>query len=270
MPEGPECHLAAEMLNKYFQNTIITNIDFSGGRYLKHGIPKGLENTSDLIKNKMLIEKIYCKGKLIIWKFKNNSYLLNTLGMSGRWTFKKVKHCDVCFTFTLNDNTNSECKIWFKDQRHFGTFKLVNQSEFSKKIKSIGYDVLESTESDEFLTKEKWDDLCLQYGYMNLSNFLMDQTKISGIGNYLRSEIMYEAEINPFSYIIDLSETEINNLYKYIISITADSYYTQKFDNCNYNFKVYMRPVDINGYEVLRCKDSNNRMIHYVKEVQLK
>ena len=47
----------------------------------------------------------------------------------------------------------------------------------------------------------------------------MDQTKISGIGNYLRSEIMYEAEINPFSYIIDLSETEINNLYKYIISI---------------------------------------------------
>ena len=31
-----------------------------------------------------------------------------------------------------------------------------------------------------------------------------------------------------------------------------------------------MRPVDINGYEVLRCKDSNNRMIHYVKEVQLK
>ena len=30
MPEGPECHLAAEMLNKYFENTIITNIDFSG------------------------------------------------------------------------------------------------------------------------------------------------------------------------------------------------------------------------------------------------
>ena len=97
----------------------------------------------------------------------------------------------------------------------------------------------------------------------------MDQTKISGIGNYLRSEIMYFAKINPFSFIIDLSDEEVKNIYYWIITLPASSFHSQKFKNKNYNFAVYMRSFDPNGNEVLRCKD-NNRMIHYVKEIQIK
>ena len=55
-----------------------------------------------------------------------------------------------------------------------------------------------------------------------------------------------------------------------ILIIPNKSYFIQKNYKCNYNFKVYMQKNDSNGFEIVRSKDSNNRMIHYVEEIQIK
>ena len=266
MPEGPECHLTAEKLNEWCENSKINNIEFVGGRYLTHGAPKYMEKESDICKGKFTILKIYCKGKLIIWELTNNNFILNTLGMSGRWVDYKTNHCDVCFE--IKNNVGILKKIWFKDQRHFGTFKLVDDKEFIKKYKKIGNDILASKENNNYLSEEKWIEICLKYSYYDISTLLMDQSKISGIGNYLRSEILYDAEIYPLSYIFDLNENDLIKIYKSIKKISKDNYLYQKYNGINFNFKVYMQNIDSNGFKIIKIKDKNNRMIHFVKEIQ--
>ena len=58
--------------------------------------------------------------------------MLNTLGMSGIWTYQKEKHCDIEIIYLEN---NKE-KVYFKDVRHFGTIKfLLDKKSLDKKLK---------------------------------------------------------------------------------------------------------------------------------------
>jgi formamidopyrimidine-DNA glycosylase len=59
----------------------------------------------------------------------------------------------------------------------------------------------------------------------NLAKLLMDQRSIcSGIGNYLRAEIIYAAGIDPFIKMSDLSNDEKNRLYHAIVTISQKAY----------------------------------------------
>ena len=42
-----------------------------------------------------------------------------------------------------------------------------------------------------------------------LPEVLMNQKKISGVGNYLKSEILYASKISPYRLIKDLTDSEI-------------------------------------------------------------
>ena len=52
-----------------------------------------------------------------------------------------------------------------------------------------------------------------------IGDFLHDCKKFSGIGNYLRCEILYECKISPFRKLSELSLDEIENLYKVSLKI---------------------------------------------------
>jgi formamidopyrimidine-DNA glycosylase len=58
----------------------------------------------------------------------------------------------------------------------------------------------------------------------NITVFLTDQKMLSGIGNYLKSEILYYAKISPYKNLEDLSIHKIEKLYEAIKIVPRISY----------------------------------------------
>jgi len=44
----------------------------------------------------------------------------------------------------------------------------------------------------------------------------MNQKRVSGIGNYLKCEVLYAAKISPFRKVKDMSVEELMEVYKYM------------------------------------------------------
>ena len=177
MPEGPEVKRNVHYLNSVLQGTRITDLTINSGRYVKHGPFKGYEL---IIQDDVIVEEVCCKGKFIYFKFTNSASLWSTLGMSGMWQQKNSKHTRV----TLTNHEGQS--VYFNDIRNFGTLKYVQSAtELKKKLKTLGPDVLNS-EVDQDAIRER----LLKKPNKTIAENLMNQSVISGIGNYLKAEIL--------------------------------------------------------------------------------
>lgn len=274
MPEGPEVKTISNNLNDFFKHSILLKLNITGGRYKKKNIEL-LNEFFNLKENQRKITNINCKGKFIWFQFSDiNWSLWITLGMAGGFVKSCEKNCDIEF---ISNNGN----LWFKDQRHFGTLKFCNQKEkLNKKISSLGPDILSN--NNDF-SIEEFIKILRKYNEKTLPKILMDQSKISGIGNYLKSEILYKAKLSPFKKIKDISNEELYDLFKISKKIANDSLKaggasTKKYSNLKNNyensekiifkFNVYNRIYDDNNYKIVKSKTDDGRMTHWVPEIQ--
>ena len=255
MPEGPECKIVGEYLHNKLENVnCVAMVFHKNSRYSKHSLPQRFSELTYPFK----IRSVNIKGKLIWFEFDNGLYMLNTLGMSGMWTQTKKKHCDFEIIYTKSEvKANVKCEsVFFKDMRHFGTIKFVNLDELNNKLRTIGRDVIE-----EQISLEEFKDLLYKRKNWTLPKFLMNQRYLSGIGNYLKCEILYLSKISPFKNISDLDDDEIKILLRNIMEIPRKSYchqgvtirdyippenYREQLDE--FKLHVYGRKTDDNGY----------------------
>ena len=270
MPEGPEVKSMVLQLNKFLSGKTLHQIVLHSGRYSK----KSPDNFNDFILSLPLkILEVKNKGKFIWFQFEGAWTMWNTLGMTGGWNLEKSKHSH--YEFILEDGKI----IWFNDIRNFGTLKFCSdEAEFKKKIDKLGPDVLEQDFTldifKKIMSKEKIKERTIPEIFMN-------QSHLSGIGNYLKSEILYQSKISPLRKLRDLSEEDIEILYKNIVTISNNSLKAggatiRNYSNINdekgkyvFSFKVYQQKKDPNGFEVLRIETKDKRTTHWVKEVQI-
>lgn len=270
MPEGPEVKSMVLQLNKFLKGKTLHQIVLHSGRYSK----KSPDNFNDFIQTLPLnIIEVRNKGKFIWFQFEGGWTMWNTLGMTGGWNLTKSKHSHCEF---ILENGES---LWFNDMRNFGTIKFCsNEEEFKKKINKLGTDVLETDFTlevfNKLMTKPKLKEKTIPEIFMN-------QSYLSGIGNYLKSEILYQSRISPYRKLESLNENDIEILYKNIIKISNDSLKAggatiRNYSNINdekgkyvFFFKVYQQKKDPNGFEVKRIETKDKRTTHWVEEVQV-
>ena len=113
-----------------------------------------------------------------------------------------------------------------------------------------------------------------------LSKILMDQTVVSGIGNYLKSEILYASRLNPHRQIENLSHEELETLYQESRRIITESYQSQGMSKRNYidyegkkgsfefKLKVYGKKKDPKGNDIIREKTKDGRSTYWVPKLQ--
>jgi formamidopyrimidine-DNA glycosylase len=296
MPEVCEVVIASHFLTDSILDKKLINIKILSGRYT-HQKLKGIE----LIKeNKPLkIINIDTKGKFL-WivmenKEKEQIYLLNTFGMSGEWDNNKTKSSRL--EFILDDDT----RIYYTDQRNFGTVELTNDYKIlEKKLNKLGQDFLKTDISNKNFIDQVRN---FKYQNKNLYEVLMNQEQNkglgSGLGNYLVPEVLYKAKLSPFRKIKDLSDKDIKTLLKSIKYITKLCYvnnhigYMEAFgeylkvhkkhlDSGKYpeyhediklgkeefEFKVYQQEKDLKGNKVKKDEIIKGRTAHWVPEVQ--
>lgn len=259
MPEGPEVRTFTDSLQSIINDNLLS-INVLGGRFSL--------NQFDDIKKLLPISilEVNCKGKLIYWKLLKDLYLVNTLGMTGSWSFKQTNHSHISFEFSKN-------LLYFNDIRHFGTIKFLSNQDFEKKIKSLGPDMLSSPpnqiEFNKILNKN-----------INITKLLMTQNYLSGIGNYIKSEALYRAKISPHRKANDLSQLELSNLRDEIISVMKQSYQLQGATLANYYtmnqekgkftdfLQVYGKITDPSGNSITKETTLDGRTTWWVKNIQ--
>jgi len=184
--------------------------------------------------------------------------------MTGYFYENKNEHTRVIFYFEKN---NKKFKLYFNDQRNFGTIMIDTHENLNRKLSKLGFDFLnEKIKYNDFI------ELLMKYKEKIIAVVLLDQKVFSGIGNYLRSEILYDAKINPFIKIKNMDEKQLLKLFKSIKKVMKFSYEQQYESNFikeseyfdNNFFKVYEQKFDPKGNPVLK-KKINDRTIWYIK-----
>ena len=268
MPEGPEVTILVKNISKYIKNKTLKNIEFLSGRYTKKKPSYSTDIINELHNNKIKINDIHNKGKFIWIELNNDWNIWITLGMTGFLFLEEQKDITshTRIKFTLKNNA-----FYFEDMRNFGTIKFSNSfDDLQKKLNTLGFDPLQCD-----LTTEKFNEILNKSkSTWKIGDFLMRQNKLSGIGNYLRAEILYDCKISPHRTLNSLDEKDKKYLVKSINKIMTKSYKSQETDiesEKNYTegftFKVYGKKFTKKKEKVLH-EELAKRTIWWVPSVQ--
>lgn len=150
------------------------------------------------------IEKIFRRGKFIVFNLRSIGSLLIHLRMSGRIVIANTdeprgKHQHVIMT------CRKKPEIRFHDPRKFGRFYLVEDA--AQIIGRLGPEPL----ADDF----KWRHLkqILLSRNRMIKPLLLDQRMIAGLGNIYVDEALWEARIHPVAPSNLLSDQQVKALF---------------------------------------------------------
>ena len=262
MPEGPEIALITRSLKLLKKSTLIKIA-------LKSGKIKRTKQGSFTTFNKNLpanIKKISCKGKYIWFELENSGkieYIGFRLGLVGRLRILNelhiLPHDKVIFYFIKPVKY-----LIFSDYRNFGDVCLNTELQHNNYIGKIGPDIGKVSLKEfreKMKTSKKGND-------MPLAHILLMQDLISGIGNYMRAEAIYDANISPHRKKSKMTDSDwkyiyiaLKNVYKWAMS--------EQIKEVNYkktNFKVYGKKNDPNGNTVIR-ENIKGRHLYWVQSI---
>lgn len=121
-------------------------------------------------------------------------------------TAEEGVHVDVAFEL-------SEGVLGFADRRHFGRAHVWESEAACKPLRQLGLDAMSRDFTARFLGAK------LQGSKLALKEFLLDQTKVAGIGNIYSCEALWQAKLNPLRRADSLDRAETTRLHKAIVSV---------------------------------------------------
>jgi endonuclease-8 len=273
MPEGPEVTRMTERVRELIINNSVCKIEKVFGNVKE----KGLSVIQNLLPLKVI--DIRNNGKLMWIEFETDSkikwWLLVTFGLDGGW----CKNPKNAYNRLFIECTNGT-KLYYKDKLNYGSLTFTKDSHiFHKKtVEERGFNMF----GPEELTLEHF--VCLLKASkkdLNICEFIYKKQNIlSGIGNYLKCEILYFAKISPWRSIKKLSQKEIELLHYYIVEICKRSYlrygrtnkYSDLFtdDECTFStqFMVYDKQYDPLTNKITHEKTPDDSKTYWVKDLQ--
>lgn len=275
MPEGPEVATLANYLNKHFSKFIIQRFNLmEKSRYFKYGkIPK-----QEYFQSNSKILQVLSRGKKIIFLLETPTnqiiYLISFLGMEGHWMHESGNNTGISLDLISPDGLNTT--LYYDDSRRFGIMEFVSTlEEYNHVFKDTGPDWITSK-----ITLEEYSKAIKNKRIKNkeIGIFIMEQQYFSGIGNYLRSEILYLSKMNPYKALGTLTDSEIKRIYNQTLETMFESYKnggltisTYRLPNNElgrYQPRIYNLSKSVDGFNVIKEKMKDGRSIYYCIEIQ--
>jgi len=152
----------------------------------------------------------------------NNIYIINNYGLTGEWSFYSDKNDRIVFdieTDPYDTQKNKKYKLYYGDARNFGLLQITDsQKVLDDKINKLAPDVLKTNFTNQQFIQWIHDYLKISSKRKNVPivKALLQQDKknaiVSGIGNYLASEILYRAKISPYTPVGNLTHEQLIKL----------------------------------------------------------
>jgi DNA-formamidopyrimidine glycosylase len=285
IPEGPELAYSRDRIRSLIEGKSLIDLSVGiSGRYVKH-LPRGLTNFIEEKREKgpPRVDQVATHGKFMWWRFRFPSesrdwYMHCTYGMSGGWYTSPSKHTSFVVEYSGSGVpiTRDAQKIFFNDPRHFGTVKFVDDpKEHEKKLKTLGPCIL-GPRLDAVLFAEN----VLSKPERTIAEALMDQSVVSGCGNYIKAEVLYRAGVSPWRNVADIGPEEYLLLRDSMWDVAGESYTTQGATISTYrtpdgdkgttqfNFRVYSKKTCPKGHNIVREETPEGRTSHWCPSCQ--
>jgi formamidopyrimidine-DNA glycosylase len=214
MPELPEVELVTRFLERLVTGRRITRAEL-----LRQGLAP--DSTPDEFAESLsgpLICEVARRGKHILFHLDNGRTLITHLRMSGRFMLLSDDSEDPKFTHAVF-YFDGGGRLAFQDQRHFGFMRVTATNEVggAPEIRKLAPEPFTDEFSIEYLYR------ALRNSKRTLKEFLIDQTRVCGLGNIYAAEAMFLARIHPAKRTHTVSRPRSAALREKIIEVLQEA-----------------------------------------------
>ncbi len=213
MPEGPEIRRAADKVEAVLKDKTVERIQF-GLQPLKK-FSKALTGTKVL--------QLETRGKALLTHFDSGHTIYSHNQLYGVWRVVKRDKLP---------KTNRQLRLALHTDRHSALLYSASDISVWNTEKIEEHPFLQRIGPDILNPNLTWREVAerLQsktFAGRALNSVYLDQAFLAGLGNYLRSEILFIAGIHPARKARELSKGEIGKLARITLDISQRSYASQ-------------------------------------------
>ncbi len=199
MPELPDVQVMKEVFDRCALNSRIDDLEVVNAKVLRGVDEKKLKES---LRGKTFVESVR-RGKYILAGLDTGQALVFHFGMTGYFHQRNGEPDKYrCISFVFENKPSLE----YVSIRLLGGVSLSGSVNGFINEKKLGPDALSCTQQ-EFESR-------LSAGSGSVKSALMDQEKISGLGNIYADEILYQAHIHPLTPLSSLGEKQLKSLHR--------------------------------------------------------
>ncbi len=217
MPEGPEIKRAADAIARAIAHQPLTEVFFA----FEH-----LKPYSKKLEGQQVIA-VEPRGKALLTRFDNQLNIYSHNQLYGKWMIRKAhNYPDTNRQLRLALHTAKKSALLYSAS----DIELLHDDELAVHpfLERIGPDVLHPSTTLKQVIARFQDKT---FHRRQLTTLLLDQGFLSGLGNYLRSEILFVAGVFPKQRPVDCTDQQIKALAQAAIALPQQSYETGGITN---------------------------------------
>ena len=217
MPEGPEIKQAADAVARAIAHSPLTHLSFAFER---------LQPYEAILVNEQ-IWAVQAKGKAMLIRFRNRLNIYSHNQLYGKWYIQKANVYPVTNRqLRLAIHTPKKAALLYSAS----DIDVITDEQIASHpfLSRLGPDVLDDATTVEMVRDRLLDKRFYRRGLVSL---LLDQSFLCGLGNYLRSEVLFIAKVNPALRPVDCTAEQIRGLAEGAIVVSRQSYLTKGITN---------------------------------------
>ena len=217
MPEGPEIRLAADKIAAALVGKPAVELYFAFDHLKRYEtLLQGVEITA-----------VTSRAKAMLTHFANGHSIYSHNQLYGIWVIRDAHdYPDTNRQLRLAIHTHDKSALLYSASaiEVWPTAELEAHPFLSK----LGPDLLDTAVTNATVIAQFHNN---GFRRRRLTSLLLDQGFLAGLGNYLRSEILFVARVHPARRPLDCSTDEIKRLADAALRLTRQSYQTRGITN---------------------------------------
>ncbi|MEO6023819.1 MAG: endonuclease VIII [Burkholderiales bacterium] len=217
MPEGPEIKRSADQLSAALIGRIAVAVEFSPPQLKCHGP----------VLTGRYVSAVEARGKAMLVHFEHGWTIYSHNQLYGDWLVRSA-----------GERPNTTRSLRVAIQNHAKSALLYSATDIEvlrtddvakhRYIRKLGVDLLaDDTTVQNVLAQVE----APQFQRRNLAGLLLDQGFLAGVGNYLRSDILFAAKLHPSLSLAELTTAQKLALADYAFKLARQSYETRGVTN---------------------------------------
>ena len=212
MPEGPEIRRAADKVEAVIKDIPLEKVEF--------GLTKLKPYAKQLEGEKVL--RMQTRGRALITHFSNGLSMYSHNQLYGVWhTCKRNEMPDTTRQLRVGLHTEAHSAILYSaSDISIWPTQTIHEHPF---LQRVGPDVLNNSVTEELVLERLRSKAFYNRA---LSGLYLEQRFMAGLGNYLRSEILFAAGVHPSLKPSQLDDEQLRTLAHHTLAICNRSYQT--------------------------------------------
>lgn len=224
MPELPEVETIVRRLSRRLPGRTVVRAEVRRANVVR-GSARRLERAV----RGATIAAVGRRGKFLVFRLSDGRVWWSHLRMSGQWRVDRPRRGGRTTARARESTTGDEAyvravfelddgsRLSFVDVRTLGEMEVVTAAEWARREASMGAEPLDSPFTSELLFA------LLAGSRRPVKEFLLDQTKVAGVGNIYASEALWRARVSPRRRAKNVGPVRARRLHRAIVDVLSDA-----------------------------------------------